>query len=252
METARRCAQRAKDGIPRIRPTAADRVPQGGDPESSLGLGGHGGGRAPAARYQDWPEDNLPGAGSGWGAVADSPVAGQSVRDPGQDQGQADAQSERPLAEGAHAANPTVESAQALSDAADAAHAAAMKAKGYADAGGDAAQIAAAGMAVAYAGSALTMADTKLAAAKAAMSADEAATASALTVAEDVLIPKKTSTETFDDSVVAISRTTEGRSVTVGSGETKFSPSDYAPQAITGWFGQMFGRSDTDAGSSKR
>ena len=126
-----------------------------------------------------------------------------------------------------------------------------MKAKGYADAGGDAAQIAAAGMAVAYAGSALTMADTKLAAAKAAMSADEAATASALTVAEDVLIPKKTSTETFGDSV-AISRTTEGRSVTVGSGDTKFSPSADAPQSIAGGFGQLFERSDAEAGTSER
>ena len=76
---------------------AADRLPQGRDPEPALERGGPGGGRVAVTRHEDGPPDDFSVAGGCGGPVADSPASRQSVRDPGEDRGQGDAEPQRPL-----------------------------------------------------------------------------------------------------------------------------------------------------------
>ena len=66
---------------------AADRLPQGRDPEPAVGPGGPGGERVALARYQDGAADDFAVGGSRAGARGDPARGRQPVRDPGKDEG---------------------------------------------------------------------------------------------------------------------------------------------------------------------
>ncbi len=66
---------------------AADRLPQGRDPEAPVGSGRPGGRRVEPAGHQDGAAHGRAVAGGGVGAVPHLPAGGQPACDPGEDQG---------------------------------------------------------------------------------------------------------------------------------------------------------------------
>ena len=74
-----------------------DRMPEAGDPASALGAGGRRSGRACPCRHQDGSEERIALAACNAGAKEHRAGAGQSLGDPGQDRGTANAQHRRSL-----------------------------------------------------------------------------------------------------------------------------------------------------------